>query len=176
MSNNKMNACYISYEFYNVCEYVYNHKWEFSFIIFPFYLPIIFLILLACLYPSEMIALEERLCLVSLSDHLSGVSASVGVCGETDIHEALGLSHSVRAGWCVKCQVMCAEWQLLTHPLYNDGTLTSVTLKVISFLSSCSPSHLHLSSSLFYWIWHSNQENILKCTIQINIILILKYS
>ncbi len=97
MSNDKMNACYISYSFY-VCEYVYNHKWEFSFIIYPFYLPIIFLIFLACLYPSEMIALEERLCLVSLSDHLSGVSASVGVCGETDIHEALGLSHSVRAG------------------------------------------------------------------------------
>ncbi len=81
-----------------MCEYVYNHKWEFSFIIYPFYLPIIFIILLACLYPSEMITLEERLCLVSLSDHLSGVSASVGVCGETDIHEALGLSHSVRAG------------------------------------------------------------------------------
>lgn len=46
-------------------------------------------------------ALEERFYLVSLSDHLSHVSASVGVCGESDIqpkHEALGLSHSVRAG------------------------------------------------------------------------------
>jgi len=56
-------------------------------------------------------------------------------------HTLLGLADVLNARW-------CAQTGSFSHPLHNDDTLTSVTLKVISLLSSHSPSHLHLSPSL----------------------------